>query len=177
MAILFDNKYHRITKNVANYDNNTTEIEMQVYASTETREREKKYKNQAKTFIKKVQQFLVDNMNNLIKEINLMQPIDSIADRETFLSNHPTIKQRTEDVEAMQKEGLHLIDSVFRKNIDVSKLKYVAKWRDLGLTDDLCYPIELLGTMQIAVDGIKDNNLSILYPAVKEKIVSQVVDC
>jgi len=46
----------------------------------------------------------------------------------------------------------------------------------MGLTKDLCKKIEYFGTTLIGIEGIREPNLSNLYDAVKEKIVSPVID-
>ena len=77
----------------------------------------------------------------------------------------------------IQSEGLMLIDRVLKEDIDIENLTYKDIWLQLGLTSDLCHKIDFLGTMSIGLDGVRENNLSRLYNATKEKIVSDVEDC
>jgi len=176
MAIEFENKYHKITKSINNFSNNTTEIEMDVYASSETREREKLLKDKAHDLIAKINEELSGNAQNLIKEINKITPIDSIKNQEKFLKEHPNIKKQIDSQEAIQKEGLEIVDGILKKDIDFDNLKFKEKWINMGLTKDLCKKIEYFGTTLIGIEGIREPNLSNLYDAVKEKIVSPVID-
>lgn len=177
MAIFFDDKYCKIAKTTNNFIDNTTEIEMNVYRSKETREREKTLKDVSLTFKSNAQNYLIENVKKLIDETNQIQDIDTIQDREKFLSDNPKIKEMNELQESIQKEGLYLIDNILKENIDYEALEYKEIWKQLGLTKELCQKIEFLGTMSIGFDGIKENNLSSLYDTTKEKIVSQVIDC
>lgn len=176
MAIEFENRYHKIIKSINDFSNNTTEIEMDVYASAETREREKLLRDKAHDFIAKVNQRLAKNMQNLVDETNKIMPIESIKDRDKFLNKHPSIKEQVEFQEAMQKEGLELMDSVLKKDINFDGLKFKDEWVGMGLTKDLCEKVEYLGTISIGIKDIRQPNLSNLYDAVKEKIVSPVID-
>ena len=177
MAIVFDDKYHKIIKSTVDFENDTTEVEMRVYASQYTREREKQLKESAIEFCQRVQDFLVDNMQNLINETNLIQPIETIYNGDEFLAIYPEIKIKADEQESIQKEGLYLVDKILKENINLGSLKHLDKWIALGLTEMLCYKIDILGTMNISLEGKRDNNLAELYFGVKENIVSPVIDC
>ena len=177
MAVIFDNKYHKIVKNTVNYTTHATEIEMKVYANKESRDREKLCQSKAQQFAKNAQQFLVDNMNNLIAETNNIQPIITISDTEQFFAMHPEIKQKADMVEKIQQEGLFLIDNVLKRDIVKPNLMFLSKWEELGLTDDICRKIDVLGTRTITVDEIAPNDLTSLYGLIKKQIVSAVIDC
>lgn len=177
MAILFDNNYYKIIKSTSNFVENSTDIEMGVYASAETRQREKEIYNKVKNFTSNVNTFLVNNISSIIDETNAIQPIDTIEDRDEFLSKHPTIKEKVELHESMQEEGLYLIDKLLKEDIDFTKLKYKEKWVELGLEDSFSKKIDYMGNMIIGIGEIKSNDLSTLYQAVKDKIVSEVEDC
>ena len=64
MAIFFDDKYCKIARTVNNFIDQTTEIEMNVYKSKETREREKKLKyHTIHTPFPKMNKILNSNIN------------------------------------------------------------------------------------------------------------------
>ena len=177
MAIFFDDKYCKIARTVNNFIDQTTEIEMNVYKSKETREREKKLKDASLAFKNNAQNYLINNVKALIEETNKIQDIETIKNRKEFLEQNPKIEKLTERQEMIQSEGLMLIDRVLKEDIDIENLSYKDIWLQLGLTSDLCHKIDFLGTMSIGLDGVRENNLSRLYNATKEKIVSDVEDC
>ncbi len=177
MAIFFDDKYCKIARTVNNFIDQTTEIEMNVYKSKETREREKKLKDASLAFKNNAQNYLINNVKALIEETNKIQDIETIKNRKEFLEQNPKIEKLTERQEMIQSEGLMLIDRVLKEDIDIENLTYKDIWLQLGLTSDLCHKIDFLGTMSIGLDGVRENNLSRLYNATKEKIVSDVEDC
>ncbi len=177
MAIFFDNKYCKIAKTTNNFIDNTTEIEMNVYKSQETREREKTLKDASLIFKNNAQNYLIENVKTLIEETNKIQDIDTIKDREKFLNDNPKIREMNEQQESIQQEGLFLIDNIMKDDVDFDNLKYKDIWMQLGLNKDLCKKIDYIGTMSIGFDGIKENELSKLYSTAKEKIASDVVDC
>ena len=177
MAIFFDDKYCKIARTVNNFIDQTTEIEMNVYKSKETREREKKLKDASLAFKNNAQNYLINNVKALIEETNKIQDIETIKNRKEFLEQNPKIEKLTERQEMIQSEGLMLIDRVLKEDIDIENLTYKDIWLQLGLTSDLCHKIDFLGTMSIGLDGVRENNLSRLDNATKEKIVSDVEDC
>lgn len=177
MAIIFDNNYNKIIKSTIDFENNSTDIEMRVYKSEETRQKEKSIRSVADEFCYNVEQLIMNNFNEIIEETNKIQPIETIKNRDEFLELHPMLKNKVEEYEKLQQEGLFILDKVLKEDINKADLKYLEKWKLLGLTDAICGKIEIVGTMSLSVNGIKDNNLSTLYSAVKEKIVSPVVDC
>ncbi len=177
MAIYFDDKYCKITKTTNNFVDDTTEIEMNVYKSKETREREKKLKDASLIFKNNAQNYLIENVKELIAETNKIQDIETIQDREEFLNDNPKIREMNIQQESIQKEGLFLIDKILKDDIDFENLKYKDIWVQLGLTKELCQKIEFLGTLSIGFDGIQENNLPKLYSVAKEKIASDVDDC
>lgn len=177
MAIIFDNNYNKIIKSTIDFENNSTDIEMRVYKSEETRQKEKSIRSVADEFCYNVEQLIMNNFNEIIEETNKIQPIETIKNRDEFLKLHPMLKNKVEEYEKLQQEGLFILDKVLKEDINKADLKYLEKWKLLGLTDAICGKIEIVGTMSLSVNGIKDNNLSTLYSAVKEKIVSPVVDC
>ena len=177
MAIFFDDKYCKIARTVNNFIDQTTEIEMNVYKSKETREREKKLKDASLAFKNNAQNYLINNVKALIEETNKIQDIETIKNRKEFLEQNPKIEKLTERQEMIQSEGLMLIDRVLKEDIDIENLTYKDIWLQLGLTSDLCHKIDFLGTMSIGLYGVRENNLSRLYNATKEKIVSDVEDC
>ena len=150
---------------------------MNVYKSKETREREKKLKDASLAFKNNAQNYLINNVKALIEETNKIQDIETIKNRKEFLEQNPKIEKLTERQEMIQSEGLMLIDRVLKEDIDIENLTYKDIWLQLGLTSDLCHKIDFLGTMSIGLDGVRENNLSRLYNATKEKIVSDVEDC
>ena len=177
MAIFFFFIYCKIARTVNNFIDQTTEIEMNVYKSKETREREKKLKDASLAFKNNAQNYLINNVKALIEETNKIQDIETIKNRKEFLEQNPKIEKLTERQEMIQSEGLMLIDRVLKEDIDIENLTYKDIWLQLGLTSDLCHKIDFLGTMSIGLDGVRENNLSRLYNATKEKIVSDVEDC
>lgn len=177
MAIIFDNKYNKIVKSVVNFEDETTEVEMRVYSSKTDRDREKNIKDSVNLFCERVQQFLIDNISKLVSETNKIQPVDTITNREEFLALHPSIKEILDEQEDIQKEGLFLMDKILIQDIDISNLKYIDVWKSFGLTSEMCKKVDIIGSMSITIDGIKENKLTNLYDALKTKIVSVIEDC
>ena len=122
MAIFFDDKYCKIARTVNNFIDQTTEIEMNVYKSKETREREKKLKDVSLAFKNNAQNYLINNVKALIEETNKIQDIETIKNREEFLEQNPKIEKLTERQEMIQSEGLMLIDRVLKEDIDIENL-------------------------------------------------------
>ena len=122
MAIFFDDKYCKIARTVNNFIDQTTEIEMNVYKSKETREREKKLKDASLAFKNNAQNYLINNVKALIEEANKIQDIETIKNRKEFLEQNPKIEKLTERQEMIQSEGLMLIDRVLKEDIDIENL-------------------------------------------------------
>lgn len=122
MAIFFDDKYCKIARTVNNFIDQTTEIEMNVYKSKETREREKKLKDASLAFKNNAQNYLINNVKALIEETNKIQDIETIKNRKEFLEQNPKIEKLTERQEMIQSEGLMLIDRVLKEDIDIENL-------------------------------------------------------
>ena len=122
MAIFFDDKYCKIARTVNNFIDQTTEIEINVYKSKETREREKKLKDASLAFKNNAQNYLINNVKALIEETNKIQDIETIKNRKEFLEQNPKIEKLTERQEMIQSEGLMLIDRVLKEDIDIENL-------------------------------------------------------
>ena len=177
MAIIFDDKYHKITKTVTDFVHETTEIEMNVYSNEETRELEKRIENKRATFKGNVHNLLEQNMLGLMEKTSKIKPVDEIEDAEEFFKEHPEIEKEYRKIQEIQDEGLILADEITKVEVDIEKLKYKELWQTLGLDEELCKRIEYLGTKMIGVDGIQKAELPELYLAVKTKIVGEIVDC
>ena len=177
MAIIFDDKYHKIIKTVNDFVYNTTEIEMNVYASEETRELEKRIESKREIFKGNVHNLLEQNMLNLIEKTNKIKPVKDIDDAEEFFKEHPEIEEEYKIIQAKQDEGLDLTDRITKVDIDMEKLQFKELWVELGLDEELCKRIDYLGTSMVGVDGVRENDLSKLYDAVKEKFVGEIKDC
>lgn len=177
MAIQFDNKYCKIARSVNDYINNTTEIQMEVYKSMETRNHEKNCIEDARQFCGKVQSYLYETATKLIAELGEIKPFKSVEERDEYLQDKPELKKKIEKQEKIQEEGLILINKILHEDIDPETLKYKKIWQALGLTDELCQKVDYVGTMSIGVDGVRESKIEGLYGAVKEKIVSDVTDC
>ena len=177
MAIIFENKYHKIIKTVNNFVHNTTEIEMNVYSSEEARELEKRIETKREMFKGNVHNLLEQNMLNLINKTNKIKPINEIEDSEDFFKKHPEIKEEYEKLQAIQDEGLDLTDSITKVSINIDKLQFKDLWIEQGLDEELCKRIDYLGTSMVGVDGVRETDLPKLYDAVKEKFVGEIKDC
>ena len=177
MAIMFDNKYYKIISTTSNFVDDTTEIEMDVYGSKETRDHEKKFDELKNEIISKIHLKLEENMINLIKKTEKIKPIDEITDPEAFYKEHPEIKNESDFIQSIHNEGLYIMDKLLKENINYDDLKHKDYWIELGLTKQLCQAVDYKGTFTIGLDGVRTNNLSNLYSGVKEKVVSEVIDC
>lgn len=177
MAILFEDKYHKIIKTTNNFIDNTTEIEMNVYASEEDREHEKKIEQRIKIFKGNVYNLLEQNMINLIEKTNKIKPVNEIDDAEEFFKEHPEIEKEYKIVQAKQDEGLDIADKITTIDIDINKLQFKDLWIEQGLDEELCKKVNYLGTSMVGLDGIRTNELSKLYDAVKERLVGEIIDC
>lgn len=177
MAIIFDNRYYKIKSCTTNFINKTTEIEMDVYGSKETRDYEKQFEETIKEIISNIHLKLEKNMLNLIDKTQKIKPLDEIENADDFYREHPEIKKEYEVIQSIQNEGLMIMDKLSKQNIDFDKLKHKDYWAELGLTKELCKAVDYKGSFLLGVEGIKNNDLSNLYSSVKEKVVSEVVDC
>ena len=128
MAILFEDKYHKIIKTTNNFIDNTTEIEMNVYASEEAREHEKKIEQRIEIFKGNVYNLLEQNMINLIEKTNKIKPVNEIDDAEEFFKEHPEIEKEYKIVQAKQDEGLDIADKITTIDIDINKLQFKDLW-------------------------------------------------
>ena len=177
MAIIYDNQYHKITRSINDFVDNTTNIEMDVYGSADTRETEKRNCNDVETIKVKINSLLQRNMTDLIDKTNKIKPINEIVDVEQFYRDHPEIKEESELVQSIQDEGLFIEDKLSKEPIKFKKLKHKDIWAELGLNEQLCEVIDYRGTEVVGVEGIRSSDLKTLYDSVKEKIVSEVTDC
>lgn len=177
MALIYDNQYHRITKSINDFISKTTEIEMDLYDSKDSRDYEKQNAGLIKEIKENINKYLIGNMNALIEKTNKIQPIDKINDADKFLKENPEIQKLKEIVEDQQEEGLFLIDKLSEEEIKFDDLKYKEVWEKCGLTNDFCRKIGFIGTASIGYDGLLIPELKNLYTAVKEKITAPKQDC
>ena len=84
MAILFDNKYRKITRSVNDYVNDRTDVFMSVYDGTETREKEKIISEPIKLFRANVTAYLSNRAAEVESMINAITPREEIADADAF---------------------------------------------------------------------------------------------
>lgn len=176
MAILFDNKYRKITRSVNDYVNDRTEVVMSVYDGTETREKEKVISEPIKLFRVAVTGYLNDKYLEVERMITAICPLEEITDRGVFLNEHPDIKTAIEEFERQRDEGLKLMDKMTIFEIDKNTLQYLAIWQSLGLTDEMLTKIGYLGEEWQSLDGQVEPNLSTLYGEIKKHIASEVED-
>ena len=93
MAIIFEDNYHKITKTVNDFVNDTTEIEMNVYSSEGARNLEKSIEQKRVLFKSNVHNLLEQNMLNLMAKTSLIKPIEDIEDKDEFFKEHPEIEK------------------------------------------------------------------------------------
>lgn len=177
MAIIFEDNYHKITKTVNDFVNDTTEIEMNVYSSESARNLEKSIEQKRILFKSNVHNLLEQNMLNLMAKTSLIKPIEDIEDKDEFFKEHPEIEKEYLLVQSIQDEGLILADHITTVDVDINQLHHKDIWISLGLDEDLCKRVDLLGTRSVGVDGVRSTILSDLYSAVKEKVVGDIKDC
>ena len=176
MAILFDNKYRKITRSVNDYVNDRTDVFMSVYDGTETREKEKVISEPIKLFRAAVTGYLNDKYFAVERMITAICPLEEITDRDGFLNEHPEIKTAIEEFESQRDEGLKLMDKMTIFDIDKNNLHYLELWQSLGLTDDMLNKIGYLGEEWQSLDGQVEPNLTTLYGEIKKHIASEVED-
>lgn len=176
MAILFDNKYRKITRSVNDYVNDRTDVFMSVYDGMETREKEKIISEPIKLFRANVTAYLSNKAAEVESMINAITPIEEIADADAFYTEHPEIKAAVEDFESKRDEGLKLMDKMTIFDIDKNTLQYLDLWQSLGLTDEMLTKIGYLGEEWQSLDGQVEPNLTTLYGEIKKHIASEVED-
>lgn len=177
MAIVFENKYHKIIDYKVNFENNSTYVGLRVYGNSLSRDREKLLINPVKNLKEKIQNYITYAYENLMKDIESVQKLNEINDKEEFLKLNPDIKSKLTAFKTIQHEGLYLSNRLLEENIEQSSLEYLNKWKELGLTDEMCKKIDYQGLTTICVEGTKENTLSGLYGEIKKKIVLPCADC
>lgn len=177
MAILVENEYQKIIEVKYLYENNGTEVTMRCYASKADRDNEKTQKNDVDNVKFNIYQYLDTQSNSLIAEINAIQPIETITNKEEFLINKPELKNKIEQFEDLRSEGLLLQDKLLNEVIDFTALKYKSVWANLGLTQAMCIKINIVGEKVVGFNNLKTFDLPTLYGEVKKKIVGTVIDC
>ena len=176
MAILFDNKYRKITRSVNDYVHDRTEVYMSVYDGVETREHEKVVSEPIRLFRAEVTAYLSNRAAEIESMINAVTPIEEITDANAFYVEHPEIKTLVDDFESKRDEGLKLLDHITILEVDKNSLQYLVLWQSLGLTDDMLTKIGYLGEEWQSLDGQVEPNLTTLYGEVKKHIASEVED-
>lgn len=176
MAILFDNKYRKITRSVNDYVNDRTDVIMSVYDGVATREHEKVVSEPIKLFRADVTAYLSNRAAEIESMISAIIPIEEITDSNAFYTEHPEIKAAVEDFESKRDEGLKLIDHLMITDTDKSSLHYLDLWQSLGLTDDMLTKVGYLGEEWQSLDGQVEPNLTTLYGEIKKHIASEVED-
>ena len=177
MAIKFDDKYYKVISSTNDFVNKMAGVKMSVYGSQETREREKSLSETAENVKYNIRIKLQENMQDLINETAKIKPLEEITDVEAFYAEHPEIESKKNLIESIQEEGLKLVDSILQKPIDFNELHYKEIWMEQGFTEELCIPIDYEGEMGLTIERLLDSNLTEIYNAVKEMIVSEVEDC
>lgn len=177
MAILVENEYQKIIEVKHIYANDSTEVMMRCYASKADRDKEKILKDDVFNVKFSIYQYLDTRANELIDEINAIQPIETITNKDEFLSNRIELKNKIAQFEDMRSEGVMLQDKLLSQVIDYNALKYKSVWAELGLTAEMCIKINIVGDKIVGLDNVDTFDLSTLYGEVKKKIVGPVVDC
>ena len=177
MAILVENEYQKIIEVKYLYENSSTEVTMRCYASKADRDNEKTLKNDVDNVKFNIYQYLDTQANVLLSEINAIQPIETITNKDEFLSNKVELKTKIEQFEDLRSEGVMLQDKLLNQTIDFNALKYKSVWANLGLTQAMCIKINIVGEKVVGFDNLQTFNLTALYGEVKKKIVGPVVDC
>ena len=176
MAILFDNKYRKITRSVNDFVNDRTDVFMSVYDGTKTREKEKVISEPIKLFRAAVTGYINNKYLEVERMITAVCPLEEITDRDGFLNEHLDIRTAIEEFERQRDEGLKLMDKITVFDIDKNTLQYLPIWQSLGLTDEMLTKIGYLGEEWQSLDGQVEPNLSILYGEIKKHIASEVED-
>ena len=117
----------------------------------------------------------IKNLHFTYEDIEYLRGVGIFS--EEFFKEHPEIEEEYKIIQAKQDEGLDLTDRITKIDIDMEKLQFKDLWMELGLDEELCKRIDYLGTSMVGVDGVRENDLSKLYDAVKEKFVGEIKDC
>ena len=176
MAILQNNKYHKISACRFDFINNTKEIEITVYSNKETRDREKLLSTDIENLKQKIHQLLYVNMQNLISKTNAITPIDTINDKETFLNEHLDLKEESILIDEIQQEGIKLINDLGINIIELNSLKHLDKWKELGFKEDMINPITPESIAKITFGNDNKLDLPDLYNNIKT-IMEDTEDC
>lgn len=176
MAIIFEDKYQRITDVDISADNDT-KVKFCWYSSKQDRDNEKKNKTLADSVKKAISNYVEEKANLLMNEINIIQPINTIMNRETFLAEHSDIKEKIETFESMRDEAVYLQDKLLYDNIDLNNLKFRDVWTTLGLNSELCNCVKIVGGCTRTLKDLKSTDLSVLYTEVKKNMKGTVLDC
>ena len=177
MAILVENEYQKIINTKYLFENEQTEVTLRCYASKLDRDNEKVLQESVENLKFNIFQYLDTQASLLAAEINTIQPIETITNKEEFLINKPELKNKIEQFEETRSEGLLLQDKLLNEVIDFTALKYRNVWTELGLTQAMCIKINIVGEKVVGFNNLKTFDLPTLYGEVKKKIVGTVIDC
>lgn len=177
MAILFENEYQKIIESRYSYDTNNTEVTLRCYSSKQDRDNEKALKNNVELFKFNVSNYINLLATDITNEINVIQPIETITNGDSFLALHPALKSKIEEFEAIRSEALILQDRLLKSEIEYNSLKYKDVWVKLGLKQEMLKRVNIVGEKIVTFQNIKTHDLETLYKEIKNKIVGLVVDC
>jgi hypothetical protein len=170
MAVKNENGYYKITEMSVNYSQQRTSVTLDVYRDESARLLEKEISVTVNNFL-----------NNAYSHINEQQEILDAAieaapdkvlydDADSFFNDHLDLKTQRDELFAKYDEYELLRMRLLTIGVDYDSLQYKNLWDSLGLTKDLCSPVDKLGLIKISLDDIKDVDLSELYKNIKETL-------
>ncbi|MBQ8749364.1 MAG: hypothetical protein IJZ29_02740 [Clostridia bacterium] len=177
MAVLFNNRYYKILGCEQDADNATSKIKVDIYATTETREKEKRIFEAVNQVKVKISEYIINEFNKIRNEIANVVPNESIADMEKFKIEYPLLYEDIKAYESMRDESFTLRQDLMENNIEFSSLIFKDIWVELGLSEEMCKRIEKVGQGEYKMPRKEFNNLSDMYAFLKSKLIGQVIDC
>lgn len=179
MAIKCKDTYYKLVNADIDYVNQKAFATFNRYDTEEHRLKEKELAATAATLCDKIITKVQDELAVLGEYVSTTYgvSVDDIVDGDAFLQEHPDVKARADDWNALQLEGMLIRDSLLRKNLDIETLKFKDIWLGLGLTQALCTNVSSNGSSGFLITDLTGYNIDDIYKQSKTVFSDEVIDC
>ena len=170
MAVKNDNGYYKITEMSVNYNQQRTSVTLDVYRNESARLLEKEIGVTVNNFLNNAYSYINEQQEMLDAALEKTPDKVLYDDADSFFEDHLDLKNQRDELFSKYDEYELLRMRLLTIGVDYDSLQYKNLWESLGLTKDLCSPVDKLGLIRISLDDIKDVDLNGLYKNIKETL-------
>lgn len=176
MAIKNENAYYKIIESTIDYINNRTIITCDRYVDEESRIYEKTIKEQLDNILNTAHTDLMTSLDVLTQEIATAENMEKYKNETEYFENNPDMKEKYDEINEKIEEHSILLLRLLHSGVDINTFKHKEYWNQLGLTEEMCRPVNKKGLRGICFDGHLEQDLASLYDSLKTR-VDNPIDC